>query len=88
MKKYELLFEPVYLGNLKLKNQFVFLAFGSHYGNIEGEVTQQLIDHYVRIAQGGVGLIVVEFTAIDRIQRGSTRGASCMPDESSSGEME
>jgi len=73
MKKYELLFQPIYLGNVKLKNRFVFPAFGSHYANTEGEVTQEIIDHYVRLAQGGVGLIVVEFTAIDRIQRGSTR---------------
>jgi len=73
MKKYELLFEPIQIGRVRVKNRFVFPAFGSHFSNTEGEVTQEIIDHYVRIAQGGVGLIIVEFTAIDRIQRGSTR---------------
>jgi 2,4-dienoyl-CoA reductase-like NADH-dependent reductase (Old Yellow Enzyme family)/thioredoxin reductase len=53
------LFEPAYIGKVKLKNRLVMLPMGTAFGSPSGEVTQRTIDHYVERAKGGVGLITV-----------------------------
>ncbi|MGQ9723454.1 MAG: oxidoreductase [Candidatus Jordarchaeum sp.] len=58
--KFPKLFEPGFLGDLKVKNRIVMAPISTNLANVGGEVTQQLIDHYSRIARGGVGLIIIE----------------------------
>lgn len=72
MGYYDRLFESSHISGLQLKNRIVFPAIGTHYANRDGTVSQRLIDFYVKRAEGGVGLIVVEFCAIDPFQKGST----------------
>ncbi|MBW1945452.1 MAG: NADH:flavin oxidoreductase, partial [Deltaproteobacteria bacterium] len=49
-----------------LKNRIVMTAMHLRY-TPEGEVTDKLVDFYVRRAQGGVGLIVVGGCRIDEL---------------------
>ncbi len=57
------------IGSLHLKNRIFFPAMSSWLPGLNGDITEELIAHYERIARGGVGLIVVETamacTAID-----------------------
>ena len=59
------LFEPGFIGGLRLKNRIVMPPMGTQFASPGGAVTPRMIDHYVRRARGGVGLIIVEFTCVD-----------------------
>lgn len=58
--KFPKLFEHGFIGCLEIENRTVMAPISTNLASVEGEVTQQLIDHYSRIAKGGVGLIIVE----------------------------
>ncbi len=58
--KFPKLFEHGFIGCLKIENRIVMAPISTNLASAGGEVTQQLIDHYSRIAKGGVGLIIVE----------------------------
>lgn len=58
------LLSPCNLGPLKLRNPVVFLPFYVAYANEEGMVTEQVIEHYKKVAKGGVGMVVVEASSI------------------------
>jgi 2,4-dienoyl-CoA reductase-like NADH-dependent reductase (Old Yellow Enzyme family)/thioredoxin reductase len=58
--KFPKLFEHGFIGRLEIENRIVMAPISTNLASVEGEVTQQLIDHYSRIAKGGVGLIIVE----------------------------
>jgi 2,4-dienoyl-CoA reductase-like NADH-dependent reductase (Old Yellow Enzyme family) len=67
------LFSSTHLAALTLKNRIVFPAIGTHFANPDGTVSRKQIDFYAKRAEGDVGLIVVEFSAVDPVQKGSTR---------------
>ena len=54
----EHLFEPGQIGTLKLKNRVVFSPCETLYATVDGQVTQRIIDYYVRRAEGGAGLMM------------------------------
>ena len=60
---YENILKPGNIGKLKLKNRIIFNAADTYYATVDGQVTQKIIDYYVRRAQGGAGLVVVASTA-------------------------
>jgi 2-enoate reductase len=49
------LFNPVQIGNLKLKNHIVMLPMGISFAGVNGEVTSHTIDYFSERAKGGVG---------------------------------
>jgi len=53
------LFEPIYIGKLKVKNRLVMLPMGTAYATASGEVTERTIGYYGERAKGGAGLITV-----------------------------
>ena len=59
------LFENTKIGSMELKNRIVMAPMGSGLPNVDGTVSQQLIDYCVRRADGGVSLIVVEYCSPD-----------------------
>nr|MDO8079314.1 FAD-dependent oxidoreductase [Candidatus Freyarchaeota archaeon] len=65
MSQIKLLFEPIKIGRMELKNRIVMPAMCSKFGTELGAVNQRLIDYYVERAKGGVGLIVIENTCIE-----------------------
>jgi len=59
---YPNIFQPGQIGSLQLKNRIIFSPCESLFETSEGEVTQRLIDYYVRRAEGGAALVVVHTT--------------------------
>ena len=59
------LFEPITIGNVTIKNRIVLAPCDTNYATEEGYPSQRQIDHYARIAGGGVGLIIVEDTRVN-----------------------
>jgi 2,4-dienoyl-CoA reductase-like NADH-dependent reductase (Old Yellow Enzyme family)/thioredoxin reductase len=59
------LFAPGHIGSLTTKNRILKSPQATLLAAPDGTVTERLTRHYRRIARGGVGLIVVEYTYID-----------------------
>lgn len=59
------LFTPARIGSLTLKNRVLKSPQTSALANQDGSVTPRLVNHYKRLAEGGIGLIMVEYTYID-----------------------
>ena len=62
--KYPLLTSPASIGNLKLRNRMIMAAMGSNFASEDGHTTEQLTAYYEKRAQGGIGLIILETSAI------------------------
>jgi len=60
-----MLLQSIEVGPLRLKNRMVRSPMLSGMASADGEVTEQLIDHYVSAAKGGPAMIIVEVTAVD-----------------------
>ena len=59
------LFEQVRFPKLDLKNRFVRSGLWMKAADEKGHITPDLIDTYKALADGGVGLIITEYTYID-----------------------
>lgn len=59
------LFQPGGIGSLVLKNRIIKSPQSTALGNQDGTVSQRTVNHYKRLAEGGVGLIMTEYTYID-----------------------
>ncbi|MEY8387521.1 FAD-dependent oxidoreductase [Oscillospiraceae bacterium 38-13] len=64
MKK---LFEPGTIGGLVLKNRTVMAPMQVLCGELSGAPGERIIRYYAERARGGVGLIIVEATAVDDV---------------------
>jgi 2,4-dienoyl-CoA reductase-like NADH-dependent reductase (Old Yellow Enzyme family) len=53
-----ILFEPMALGNVQVKNRFVHSATVEGIATERGEVTDDMVRRYRILAQGQVGLII------------------------------
>ncbi|MCX9083724.1 MAG: NADH:flavin oxidoreductase [Candidatus Methanoperedens sp.] len=73
MKPFQLLFTPLNVGNLVLKNRITLAPMFLCYGNSDGTVSEKTIEFYERRAKAGVSLLVVEASAVDPGGIGLTR---------------
>jgi 2,4-dienoyl-CoA reductase-like NADH-dependent reductase (Old Yellow Enzyme family)/thioredoxin reductase len=64
MKDTRILFTPIKIGNLEIKNRIVFPPMVTGKAGPDGKVTDGHIAWYEMRAKGGVGLIIVEFTSV------------------------
>lgn len=64
-KRFSVLFEPIQIGTMKVKNRFVLPPMHTGFATEWGEVTDRLISYFIERARGGVGLLILENTAID-----------------------
>ena len=62
--KHPLLASPAFIGNLELKNRMIMAAMGSNFASEDGHASEQLAAYYEERARGGVGLIILETSAI------------------------
>lgn len=69
------LFEPITIGNLKLKNRLIVAPMVTNYCNQDGTVTERFIKYHETRAKGGWGLITIEQTVISK----SGKGHPCQP---------
>lgn len=65
MAKLENLFMPIKVGKEELRNRIVMLALTTGYNEPDNTVGDRIINFYAERAKGGVGLIIVPFTAVD-----------------------
>ncbi len=60
------LFKPGRIGNLRIKNRIVMAPMGSRgLVELDGRLSQRLVDHFTRRAAGGVGLIITGLTYVE-----------------------
>lgn len=59
------LFQPGRIGSLEIRNRIVKSSQSTALSNRDGTVSQRSVNHYKRLAEGGVGLIMTEYTYID-----------------------
>ncbi|MGW5383446.1 oxidoreductase [Nocardia sp. NPDC003963] len=62
---FDALFQPGRIGTLELRNRVVKSPNSSATANMDGTVGRRTVDHYRRLGEGGVGLIMTEYTYID-----------------------
>jgi 2,4-dienoyl-CoA reductase-like NADH-dependent reductase (Old Yellow Enzyme family) len=66
-----ILFEPIHLGQLEIKNRFVRLATFESMATERGEVTEDLLRLYRTLARGEVGLIIPGYMFVHSLGRSS-----------------
>lgn len=64
---YTKLFEKGRIGTLEIKNRGAMMPMATDLADKDGIATPRLIRYYQRRAQGGVGLIVNEYTGVDDV---------------------
>ncbi len=64
MERQNLLFTPIEIDGIQLKNRLMRSATYEHMATEEGKVTDRLINFYTRLAKGGVGLIVLGYAYV------------------------
>ncbi len=55
---YDLMFSPMKIGTMEVKNRVVMTAAEFSLGQINGEPTERMMNYYEERAKGGVGLII------------------------------
>jgi len=71
--KRDILFEPIRIDNLVLKNRFVRTATAERMSPEDGRFTQEMISLYETIARGGVGLIITGHAYVHPLGRAERR---------------
>jgi 2-enoate reductase len=64
-----MLFEPIKIGKMECKNRIAMAPMATTYGYVnftDGIPTQRYIDYFTERAKGGVGLIIVGATSMER----------------------
>ncbi|RJX36096.1 MAG: FAD-dependent oxidoreductase [Desulfarculus sp.] len=70
MSDYPLLFSPITLNQLTLRNRIILPAMHLNYTMDNGKVTDQLVEFYRERARGGAGLVIVGGCAINDLAGG------------------
>jgi len=80
-ERYSVLFQPIEIGGMWLKNRLVVPPMGTGFANEDGTVSERLIQYHETRARGGFGLIILEVTAVDGVEgKGSTHQLSIYDD--------
>ena len=64
-QKYKMLFSPMRIGALEIKNRIVMPPMMMGFGQPDGCPTEMLMDYYEERAKGGTGLIITEITRVN-----------------------
>jgi 2,4-dienoyl-CoA reductase-like NADH-dependent reductase (Old Yellow Enzyme family) len=79
------LFQPVTVGGVHLKNRFVRSAINDYPGRPDGAVSEQQLELYRELAAGGVGLIVTSHAYVQYSLGRASVNQNAIFDERSSG---
>jgi len=63
------LFSPINIGTMEVRNRIVMPPMTTGFGAPEGTVTERYLDFYEARAKGGVGLVIVEATAVNAARK-------------------
>ncbi len=80
MSELSLLFSPLEIRGMKLRNRINMAPMVTNYATIRGEVTDRLIGYYATRSHGGAGLITVEATVVSASGRSFTHNL-CIYDD-------
>jgi NAD(H)-dependent 7beta-hydroxy-3-oxo-delta4-cholenoic acid oxidoreductase len=61
----EMLFSPIRIGNMELKNRIAMPPITTNWAPADGTIPDRIIDYLEARARGGVGLIILETVTID-----------------------
>ena len=64
-----ILFKPIKVGNLEIKNRFACSATYESMAQETGEVTEKIINRYRNLAKGDVGLIITGYMYVNTLGR-------------------
>lgn len=67
------LFEPIRINSMVLKNRFVRTATAERMASRDGGFTQEMVNLYMRLARGGVGLIITGHSYIHPLGKADHR---------------
>lgn len=62
--KYDMIFKPLTIKRMTIKNRIMMTPMGTNYGGHNGEIKPEHIKYYEQRAKGGVGLIMVENASV------------------------
>lgn len=71
---YDMLFSPMKIGNVEIKNRILMAPMCMGFGQYNGCATETMMNYYEERAKGGVGLIFTEITRINDITGASSFG--------------
>lgn len=71
---YDMLFTPMKIGSLEIKNRIVMAPMCMGFGQYNGCATETMMNYYEERAKGGVGLIFTEITRINDVSGASSFG--------------
>ena len=69
---YDMLFSPMKIGTMEVKNRIVMTALEFSMGQMNGCPTERLMDYYEERARGGVGLIIPGICRVNDMAAAST----------------
>lgn len=81
IEEQNMLFEPLKLGRLELKNRFVRSATFEGMADADGAVTAELIDFYKTLSKGEIGTIITGFMYVNKEGKGAPHKTSISKDE-------
>lgn len=70
MSSFVKLLQPTKIGAVELRNRIVMPAMVTNYANADGSASDCLVNYHAERAKGGVGLQIVEATAVDPVGLG------------------
>lgn len=73
--KYTKMFEPGYIGKMKLRNRTVMPAMGTCMANNDQSINDYYLDYHFARTEGEIGLNILEITSVEK--RG--QGLPCVP---------
>lgn len=71
---YEMLFSPMKIGNVEIKNRIVMAPMLMGFGRFDGNATEKMMNYYEERAKGGTGLIITEITRVNDLSGASSFG--------------
>lgn len=71
---YQMLFSPMNIGKIAIKNRVVMAPMMLGFGTFDGTATPAMMDYYEERAKGGVGLIITEITRVNDVTGASSFG--------------
>lgn len=72
--EYQMLFSPISIGRVALKNRVVMAPMMLGFGTFDGTATPAMMDYYEERAKGGAGLIITEITRVNDMTGASSFG--------------
>jgi 2,4-dienoyl-CoA reductase-like NADH-dependent reductase (Old Yellow Enzyme family) len=81
MSEHNLLFTPIDINSMQLKNRLVRSATFENMAAEDGKVSDKLIKFYSKLAKGGVGMIVLGHASVQENGRASTSQIGVYSDE-------